>query len=95
MKKIPVRQDTALTGSLSIRGEVLAVGGITQKVEAAIDAGIKQVIIPKANEKDIILPEEKRKLIKIIPAENIRQVLKEALVWKGHENILKKISKKS
>ncbi len=95
LKKIPVRQDTALTGSLSIRGEVLAVGGITQKVEAAIDAGIKQVIIPKANEKDIILPEEKRKLIKIIPAENIRQVLKEALVWKGHENILKKISKKS
>jgi len=91
LKKVPFFQDTALTGSLSIRGEVLAVGGVTAKIEAAIEAGIKRVIIPKANEKDVLLSKENIKKIKIIPAENIAQVLKEALDWKGKEEILKKI----
>ncbi|MEK6826429.1 MAG: S16 family serine protease, partial [Nanoarchaeota archaeon] len=58
LKSIPVRQDTAMTGSLSIRGEVLAVGGVSSKIEAAIDAEIRQVIIPKSNEKDVVLPQE-------------------------------------
>ncbi|MBI2109741.1 hypothetical protein HYT58_01050 [Candidatus Woesearchaeota archaeon] len=88
---MPVRQDTALTGSLSVRGEVLAVGGVTRKVEAAIEAGILRVIIPKANENDIILAPEIKRKIKIIPVSNIRDVLKEALVWKGKEHILSKI----
>jgi Lon-like ATP-dependent protease len=91
LKKIPVRQDTALTGSLSVRGEVLAVGGITQKVEAAIEAGIKRVIIPKANEKDIILSKKQHKKIKIIPVTRIEQALKESMYWKGKEKILKKL----
>jgi Lon-like ATP-dependent protease len=91
LKKIPIRQDTALTGSLSVRGEVLAVGGVTQKIEAAIEAGLKQVIIPKSNEKDVLLSKENAKKIKIIPASNIKEVLKEALDWKGNENILRKI----
>lgn len=93
LKRIPVRQDTAMTGSLSVRGEVLAVGGVTQKVEAAIHAGIKNVLVPKANEKDVLLSEEIKKKIKIIPVTNIREVLKHALVWRGHEAILKKIEK--
>ena len=91
LKKIPVKQDTALTGSLSVRGEVLAVGGVTQKIEAAISAGIKKVIIPKANEKDVLLDKKDAKLIKILPTENITQVLKEALVW---DNKTKKLLKK-
>jgi len=91
LKKVPIRQDTALTGSLSVRGEVLAVGGVTQKVEAAIEAGLKQVIIPKSNEKDVMLSKENAKKIKIIPVSNIQEVLKEALVWKGKEDILRKI----
>ncbi len=91
LKKVPVLQDTALTGSLSIRGEVLAVGGVTAKIEAAIEAGIKRVIIPKTNEKDVLLSKENIKKVEIIPAENIAQVLKEALDWKGKEEILKKI----
>jgi len=94
LKKVPVRQDTAMTGSLSIRGEVLAIGGVTQKIEAAIEAGIKQVIIPKTNEKDVILSEEDKKKIKIIPVDTIEQVLKNALYWKGNEKILKQINKK-
>jgi Lon-like ATP-dependent protease len=92
LKKIPIRQDTAMTGSLSVRGEVLAVGGITQKVEAAIRAGISQVLIPKANEKDVLLPEEVKKNIKIIPVSNIQEVLKHALVWKGKEDAWKKLN---
>ncbi len=90
LKKVPVRQDTAMTGSLSIRGEVLAVGGVTQKAEAAINAGIKRIIVPKANEKDIILGEDVLKGVKIIPVERIEDVFKNAFDWKGHEKVLKK-----
>ena len=91
LKKVPVRQDTAMTGSLSVRGEVLAVGGVTQKVEAAIHAGIKRVLVPKSNEKDILLIGSEKAKIKIIPVATIEDVLTEALVWKGKEDILKKI----
>ncbi|MBS3126440.1 ATP-dependent protease LonB [Candidatus Woesearchaeota archaeon] len=90
-KDIPVKQDTAMTGSLSVRGEVLPIGGVTAKVEAAIEAGLKTVIVPKANFKDIIVPPDKLNSIRIIPVETIQDVLKEALVWKGKESVLKKI----
>lgn len=93
LKGIPVRQDTAMTGSLSVRGEVLAVGGVTQKVEAAMKAGLKRVIVPKVNVDDIILQKEVKQKIEIIPVSTIYDVLKEALVWKGKEAILKKIRK--
>ncbi len=91
LKKVPIKQDTALTGSLSVRGEVLAVGGITSKIEAAIEAGIKQVIIPKSNEKDVLLSKEDQRKVKIIPVETISQVLEQALDWKLKQNILRKI----
>ncbi len=92
LKKIPVRQDTAMTGSLSIRGEVLPIGGVNAKLEAAADAGIKRVIIPKANEKDVII-DKKIKDLKIICVDRIEHVLKESLYWKGKEKILKKLKK--
>jgi len=91
LKNIPIKQEYAMTGSLSVRGEVLPVGGVTAKVEAAIDAGIKKVIVPRQNIKDIIISPEKLKRIKIIPADTISQVLKEALDWTGKQHILKKI----
>ena len=91
-KKIPVKQDTAMTGSLSVRGEVLPVGGVTAKVEAAIEAGIKNVIVPKTNLKDIIIDKDKINKIKIIPVETITDVLKVALDWTGKQRILKKIA---
>jgi Lon-like ATP-dependent protease len=93
-KNIPVRQDTAMTGSISVRGEVLPVGGVTSKVEAAIEAGMKNVIVPKSNLKDIIIDKNKIKKIRIIPVETIETVLKEALVWDGNEKIINKIIKK-
>jgi len=93
-KDIPVKQEYGMTGSLSVRGEVLPVGGVTSKVEAAIEAGIKKVIVPKSNLKDIIIDPKKLSKIKIIPVEDISEVLKESLVWKGKEKILRKILKK-
>lgn len=93
LKDVPVRQDMAMTGSLSVRGEVLPIGGASAKVEAAIEAGIKKVIIPKANFKDIIIDKDKIDRIEIVVVENISDVLKEALVWKGKESILNKILK--
>ena len=80
--KAPVRQDTAMTGSLSVRGEVLPVGGVSAKVEAAIAIGIKRIIVPEANVKDIIINKEKLEKIKIIPVNTIKEVIKEALETK-------------
>jgi len=93
-KGIPVRQDFAMTGSLSVRGDVLPVGGVTTKVEAAIEAGIKNVIVPRSNLKDIIIAPDKLKKTKIIAVDKIEEVLKHALVWNGKEKILNKILKK-
>jgi Lon-like ATP-dependent protease len=93
LKKVPVKQDVAMTGSLSVRGEVLAVGGVTSKIEAAIEAGISTVIIPKSNLKDVVLSKEASGKVKIVPVTDIKEVLKAALDWKGKESILEKISK--
>ena len=90
-KKVPIRQDFAMTGSLSVRGEVLPIGGVTAKVEAAIEAGIKNVIVPKTNLKDIIIDKENMKKINIIPVETITDVLKVVLDWSGKQRILRQI----
>ena len=91
LKNIPVKQNYAMTGSLSVRGRVLPIGGVSAKVEAAIDAGIENVLVPKSNLQDIIVDTKQLGKIKIIPVETISDVLKEVLYWKGHEKILKKI----
>jgi len=91
LKKVPVKQDYAVTGSLSVRGEVLPVGGISSKIEAAIDAGIKSVIVPKSNAQDIVVDKANLSKIKIITVDNIAQVLREIIDWSGKEGILRKI----
>jgi ATP-dependent Lon protease len=93
-KNVPIKQSVAMTGSLSVRGRVLPIGGVSSKVEAAIDAGIKQVIVPKSNAGDIIIDAERLKKIEIVPVENIKEVLKVVLDWKGHQDILKNIMNK-
>ena len=89
--KVPIKQNYAVTGSLSVRGEVLPIGGVSAKIEAAIDAGIENVIVPKSNMQDIIIDKDRVSKVKIIPVEHIREVLKEMIDWKGKEKILKKI----
>ena len=92
LEKVEVRQDTAMTGSLSIRGTVLPVGGVTAKVEAAAEAGIKRVIIPKANLRDVLIDERYKDKIEIIPVETLKDVLENALIGKGKKELLKKLS---
>ena len=90
-KKVPIKQDFAMTGSLSVRGEVLPIGGVTAKVEAAIEAGIKNVVVPKTNLKDIIIDKDKINKINIIPVETIIDVLKVVMDWTGKQRILRQI----
>lgn len=72
----PVRSDTAMTGEISLTGLVLPVGGIKEKVLAAHRAGIRRIILPKANEKDLKeVPQEVRDELTILPVERIEEVL--------------------
>ncbi|VVB77081.1 Archaeal Lon protease [uncultured archaeon] len=75
MEGIPIRQDLAMTGSLSVRGSVLPVGGITAKVKAAIDAGLKFVVIPESNKEDVYIDKGELRKIKLLYAKNIADVL--------------------
>jgi ATP-dependent Lon protease len=76
----PVRSDTAMTGEITLAGLVLPIGGVKEKVLAARRAGIKRVILPKDNEKDLTeLPEEVRREMEIVAAERIEEVLAAAI----------------
>ncbi|MBD6956094.1 MAG: ATP-dependent protease LonB [Thermoplasmata archaeon] len=79
LENIPVDQSVAMTGSLSIRGQVLPVGGISAKVEAAIEAGFQKVIIPESNLQDVILDEHHMGKIEIVPVATIIDVLEHSL----------------
>jgi ATP-dependent Lon protease len=77
----PVRGDVAMTGEITLRGRVLPIGGLKEKVLGAHRAGIKTIIIPKGNEADIEdVPEEVRKTLEFHPVETLSEVLKIALV---------------
>ena len=91
LKNVLVDQGVAMTGSLTVRGEVLPVGGVTQKIEAAIDAGLKKVIIPKSNEKDVLLERKYKNKIKIVTAETIVDVLKNSLI--NGNDVIKQFSR--
>jgi Lon-like ATP-dependent protease len=88
---IPVRQDVAMTGSLSVRGDVLPVGGVTYKIEAAVKAGIKTVLIPRMNLGDVLIEERYKPLVTIIPVDTIDDVLKVALVPENSAGFLIKL----
>jgi Lon-like ATP-dependent protease len=91
MENVPVRQDVAMTGSISIRGTVLPIGGVTAKIEAAAEAGMKTVLIPKANLNDVLIEDKYKEIIEIIPVETLTDVLQTALVGNGKEELLRKL----
>ncbi len=80
LEDVPVDQTIAMTGSLSVRGQVLPVGGVTAKIEAAAESGLKKVLIPKANQFDVVLEERYIGKIEIVPVTNMGEVLSHALV---------------
>ena len=77
---IPVRKDVAMTGEITLRGRVLPIGGLKEKLLAALRGGLKTVIIPKDNEKDLAeIPDTVRRGLEIVPAATVDEVLEHAL----------------
>jgi ATP-dependent Lon protease len=78
---IPVKKDIAMTGEVSLRGNAMPIGGLKEKLLAALRGGIKTVLIPEENEKDLAeIPDNVKEGLKIIPVSHVSEVLKEALV---------------
>jgi len=94
LEGVPVDQSVAMTGSLSVRGQVLPVGGVTAKVEAAADSGIRRVLIPEDNVDDLVLESRYKGVIEVIPVRTLRDVLKYALVGQGtkKESLLERLA---
>ena len=90
---IPVRQNVAMTGEVTIRGRVLPIGGLKEKLLAAKHAGVKTVIIPARNVKDLAeVPEEIQSGLDIHPCEHVDQVLKVALELNNPEKFLQAVT---
>ncbi|MFW8592697.1 endopeptidase La [Cribrihabitans neustonicus] len=81
LTQIPVRKDIAMTGEVTLRGNALAIGGLKEKLLAALRGGIKTVLIPQENEKDLPdIPDNVKEGLEIIPVSHVSEVLKLALV---------------
>ena len=77
---VPVRKDIAMTGEITLRGRVLPIGGLKEKLLAALRGGVKTVLIPKENEKDLAdIPDNVKEMLEIIPVETVDEVLSRAL----------------
>ncbi len=91
LTRIPIKRDLAMTGEITLRGRVLPIGGLREKLMAALRAGIKEVLIPKDNEKDVIeIPDIIKKFLNITYVEHVNQVIDKALrvdsperIWRG------------
>jgi ATP-dependent Lon protease len=80
MTGIPVRKDIAMTGEITLRGRVLAIGGLKEKLLAALRGGIKTVLIPEENAKDLVdIPDNVKNGMEIIPVSRVGEVLRHAL----------------
>jgi len=80
LENIPIRQDLAMTGSLNVRGTVMPIGGVTAKLEAAANSGLKVALIPKENEKDVMIDRKYYDMIEIYCMETLRDVFEYAFV---------------
>ena len=85
LEEIPIRQNLAMTGSLSVRGEVLPIGGVTAKIEAAASAGVKTVVIPRANMQDVLLDDKYVDIVEVIPVDSLDEVMEHALIKHDHK----------
>jgi len=88
LEDVPIEQNLAMTGSLSVRGDVLPVGGVTHKIEAAAKSGLETVIIPEANTQDVMIEDEYEEMIEIVPVSHISEVLEVALAGEPEKDSL-------
>ena len=94
LENAEVDQTVALTGSLSVRGQVLPVGGVTAKIEAAAETGVTKVLIPAMNMQDVLLDTKYKDMVKIIPVSTLKDVLDNILVaGPRKEGLLEKLAK--
>jgi ATP-dependent Lon protease len=88
--RVPVRRDVAMTGEITLRGRVLAIGGLKEKILAAHRSGITTVIMPKENAKDLRdIPKRVLKTLRVVPVEHMDEVLRIALRLPAAESFLK------
>ncbi|HLE53981.1 MAG TPA: ATP-dependent protease LonB [Thermoplasmata archaeon] len=92
LEEVPVDQGVAMTGSLSVRGQVLPVGGVTAKIEAAAEMGIRKVLIPRQNMKDVLLEDKYIGQIEISPVDTLSDVLDQALVGPKKSSLITRLS---
>ena len=79
---VPIDQNLAMTGSLTVRGAVLPIGGVSAKIEAAVKSGIKRVVIPRSNMNDVLIDEKYESQVEILAVDSLDEVLEHALVGK-------------
>ncbi len=92
LEEVPVDQSVCMTGSLSVRGQVLPVGGVTAKIEAAAEMGARKVLIPRANLKDVLLEDKYVGKIEIGPVDTLSDVLELALVGPKKSGLIARLT---
>jgi Lon-like ATP-dependent protease len=92
MEGVTVDQSVGMTGSLSIRGAVLPVGGVTAKIEAAAKAGLKKVLIPAANLQDVLIEKKYKGKIDIVSVSTLTEVLENVLLGAGKKKLIRKLA---
>ena len=93
LTRVPVRHDVAMTGEITLRGQVMAIGGLKEKALAAYRQGITTILMPAENEKDLEeIPNSIRNDMTFIPVENVDEVMKHALALEGTELLLADLS---
>jgi len=91
---VPIEQNLAMTGSLTVRGEVLPIGGVSAKIEAAVKSGISKVVIPRSNLNDVLIDEKYEEKVEILPVDSLDEVLEFALVGKEEKvTLVERLSK--
>jgi ATP-dependent Lon protease len=91
----PVRNDIAMTGEVTLRGRVLPIGGLKEKALGALRAGIKTLIIPKKNEKDLAeIPKHIKRKIKFIPVNQMEDVISNSIQGKFDKRKVRRTKKR-
>jgi len=94
LEELPIDQNLAMTGSLSVRGEVLPIGGVTAKIEAAAKSGIRRIIVPRANMQDVLIDERFETEVEVIAVDSLDEVMEHALISsKEKVSLVERLSK--